>query len=1662
VDFRVLGPLCVVDGDRTVALGTTKEAALLTILLVHADEPVSAARLIDELWRGTPPPGAAATLQGYVRNLRRILEPDRPAGAPSELLVTRRPGYALVVGPDGSDVRRFERLAGEGRSALSRGDPAGADALLREALALWRGTPFGDLAGEPFARADAARLEERRLVAIEDRVEAGLRLGHHGPVVAELEGLVTEYPFREALWGQLMLALYRSGRQADALRTFARLRSILGEELGIEPGTPLRDLEEAILLQKPDLDWRPHPPSRAPAVQAVTVRAPLPAVLALDTEPLVGRRADLDWLDVLWARACDGEAQCAALAGPHGIGKSRLAAEFARRVHERGTHVSTGWPSSRDAAVPLLVVLNGADPAALGLDAPDGQVMLLVTSLCPPEGPPAGTQLQVRNLGGLGVDDVAAMLTAEGPVTAELVAAVHAETAGVPARVVEMARAMRERDAAERLERALARAAEAAGERRAADDVIVDSVLRRAWLAPAAGTDGACPYKGLEAFTADDAALFFGRERLVATLVARLAVHRFVGVVGASGSGKSSVVNGGLLPALAAGALPGSEQWKSVVCTPGTDPPDIIAMARAGARVVVVDQLEELVTQCRDRLAREGFLSSLAAAVGDTERTVSVVAVVRADYYGALAEHEDLARLFETSQVLVGALSETELTRAITAPAARVGLAVEDGLVDAVCADAGGEPGALPLVSTALVETWARRDNATLTLAAYLDAGGVRGALARSAEQVYAGFDAAERAAARRLFLRLAEPGEGSDDVRRRAPRDELEPGGVLDTLVARRLLVANDGYVEVAHEALLREWPRLREWLVEDREGRRLHRQLGEASIHWDGEGRDPAGLYRGTRLDGALDWSATHAEDLNSLEHAFLGASRAAHDAQLRRAHRLTAGLTVLLVVALFAGGVALVQRHNASRQAARAGVATRQAQVSRLVAAARLLPPDQTDVALLLGVEGRRFEPSVATEGALEAALAHVPPGLEQVLRLSSPTSNYADLSRDSRRLAAPDEHGGVEIWDLAGGRLLRTLSGPAAPLYLALFNADASLVVDTRSDGMARVWDVASGRQLGAPLPVGGSMGYAEFVDAHGARLLTATVTNPTATTTEGRVVFWDRQDPQHPRPVGQPFTVPMPPGGQSLPAETSPDGRVLVVSGGTTTTELWDVASHRKLLQLPGNWGGFTPDGATVATLEGDHISLWDPRTGVRRGAPFPDLPVAPLAGPNFSPDGRLVAIRGLNDGRVWVFDVAARRQVAALTLGPGGFPVAFLPDDRLVTAAGALVEVWRLGVAVPPMGVALGPPGFVEAAFAAGGTEVDTFGGDPAHHRMLRWDGVTGAARGRLLDARAQPPAPSFLMAPSPVGTAVAVGGQDGRVHLWDRATGEEVAVLDGHRGGELWAEWGPAGDRIATAGASQTVLMWDVSDLRHPVRSGPPLVAPGGPRPPVSDWANGLPWVSPGFSHDGRFIALVDHLPGRVTLFDRATGAAKWSVGFPNPSATSPDVFWAAFSPDDKVLAVTFSADPNLGKFTVTLLDAASGRRLRPLLRTGSGEGLAFLDGGRVIVTTGGSSGSQVAQLWDVATLQPIGDSLPAGALGGAFATVGWGAPVDASPDGTRFVTDGVGPTQGPVLWDAEPSDWATTACRIAGRNLTRAEWNEYFQGRPYHVTCPQWPPGT
>jgi DNA-binding SARP family transcriptional activator len=343
LEFRILGPLEVVRDGEPVSLGGAKQRSLLAILLLSANEVVSSDRLIDELWGESAPDTAHKALQVHVSQLRKALDPERAAGDPGELLVTRPPGYMLALEPERLDLSRFEALAREGREALGRADPDRAASVLHEAFELWRGQPLADLAYEPFAQAEISRLDELRLAALEDRIEADLACGRHAEIVAELEGIVAAEPLRERPWGQLMLALYRSGRQSDALEAFRRARETLVEELGIEPGKGLRHLHEAILAQDPDLDLAPGQPAEAPA-------APLPAETdepdGEEREPgaadFVGRERELRDLDAALEATLRGHGAVYLIGGEPGIGKSRLADEVSRRARDRGARVLWG------------------------------------------------------------------------------------------------------------------------------------------------------------------------------------------------------------------------------------------------------------------------------------------------------------------------------------------------------------------------------------------------------------------------------------------------------------------------------------------------------------------------------------------------------------------------------------------------------------------------------------------------------------------------------------------------------------------------------------------------------------------------------------------------------------------------------------------------------------------------------------------------------------------------------------------------------------------------------------------------------------------------------------------------------------------------------------------------------------------------------------------------------------------------------------------------------------------------------------------------------------------------------------------------------------------------------------------------------------------------
>ena len=359
MQYRVLGSLEVEHDGRLVDLGRPKQRALLALLLVHANRLVPADRIVEDLWPGELPADPAAALQVQVSRLRHVL-----AGCGFDaqaMLESRRPGYVLHVDEDALDAARFERMVDEARQAVAGGRAEEAAAGLAQALALWRGGLLDDFAGEAFSRGEAARLEELRLAAAEDWIEAELSLGNHATVVGEVRRWADANPLRERLWAQLMLALYRSDRQAEALRAFRELRSNLAEELGIDPSPALRRLEEMVLLQKPELDWvapeldlapYPRPPDGSGGRGPLVARRP--SVVEVDDDdryPFVGRQAELDSLDAAWRAALTGGPTLVLVAGEPGIGKTRLAMEHARRAHQEGADILVGR-CDEDLAVP--------------------------------------------------------------------------------------------------------------------------------------------------------------------------------------------------------------------------------------------------------------------------------------------------------------------------------------------------------------------------------------------------------------------------------------------------------------------------------------------------------------------------------------------------------------------------------------------------------------------------------------------------------------------------------------------------------------------------------------------------------------------------------------------------------------------------------------------------------------------------------------------------------------------------------------------------------------------------------------------------------------------------------------------------------------------------------------------------------------------------------------------------------------------------------------------------------------------------------------------------------------------------------------------------------------------------------------------------------------
>ncbi len=1205
---------------------------------------------------------------------------------------------------------------------------------------------------------------------------------------------------------------------------------------------------------------------------------------------------------------------------------------------------------------------------------------------------------------------------------------------------------------------------------------------------------GMCPYKGLNFYNEADADLFVGREALTTQLVERVLSltsngspppSRFLAVVGASGSGKSSLVRAGMVPALRWNKT--SADWHIHVLTPTEHPleslastltqdgtstaklvdemrrdphglqafaPRSLGLKRGIRLLLVVDQFEELFALCRSEDERASFIGNLLTASSEAEGAILVVITLRADFYAHCAGYSQLREALAKEQQYMGAMNDEELQRAIEESAQRGRWEFEPGLVDLLMHDVGHEPGALPLLSHALLETWQRRRGRTMTMSGYASSHGVRGAIAETAETVFTDqFTREQQTIARRIFLRLTELSDetSTSDTRRRATFNELilKPEeadltrGVLKALADARLITTSENAAEVAHEALIREWPTLRRWLEENRDGLRLHRQLTEAAQEWREMTGEPDMLYRGARLAQTREWALTHQDEMNELEGEFLYASiefsereaeereaqqqrelqaaqklaeteRARAEEQTVSATRLrirnrvitTVG-SIAVILALLAGTFGVQSNNNASaaqNNAATAQVAKdnafnaqataqaastqaiadfTQSEAQRLAAEAnslRLTDGDPNLIALL-AIQSLNMQYTPAGDAALTSLTTlPAPPRV-----LKGHTGDVWDIafSPDGKYLATDGSTDKTtRIWDFATGETIRIFSGHTAEVSGVAYSPDGKYLLTGSHDRTARLWDVPSGQIVRV---FTGQINKIENVafSPDGRNIVTAGI---------GEARVWDVATGKtiHILSVDGNFLF--------FRVAYSPDGKYILTAIADGTARLWDATTEEQVqvFNHPDAVDGvaFSPDGKTIATSSGDHKArLWDIATGqiirefVGHHADFNDT--------RFSPDGQLLLTGSLDHtARLW--DVATGKTLRVF----GGITTAvqaalFSPDGKfVVTTNRNLALIWSLQTSPGGMVFTGQNKPVRKASFSPDGKWVVT-ASDDGTARI--WDAASGQTLMILKGHTAGVEDAVF----SPDGKMVLTSSFDKTARLWDIAIGTELRRFEGHTDELTKAIFSPDGKTIVTTSFDGTARVWET-------QTGKMIVI----------YTNHSPGqlIRAAFSPDGKTVATSgqDHT---ARIWDPMTG--KDLMVFSGHTDT---VTGVAFSPDGKTL-LTASWDG-----TVRLWDVARGTEIRQFIgHTTTVFGAAFSPDGNYVLTSGAD---RTARLWDVQTGQELRR------FSGHADDVRY---VAFSPDSKYILTASQDGTA--RLWLTSLDDTIRAVCSLLTRDLTADE---------------------
>lgn len=1218
--------------------------------------------------------------------------------------------------------------------------------------------------------------------------------------------------------------------------------------------------------------------------------------------------------------------------------------------------------------------------------------------------------------------------------------------------------------------------------------------------------DARSPFRGLESFRPEDSEFFFGREALTQKLVGKIKAHSFLAVLGASGSGKSSLVMAGVIPVL---------DLDYVIFRPGTKPLDELESAR-GKSLIVVDQFEELFTLTRDESTRKEFIARLL----DESTRARIILTLRSDFLGEVGAYRTLNAEIQNHLEIIPPMDMDELCRAMEGQASVVGLRFEADLSQQILDDVAGEPGAMPLLQHALWELWNRRHGRNLRASEYRAFGGVKQAITSTAEKVYADCSKPEQDQLRDIFLRLTrlDAGDEGRDTRRRVPLDDLVPSRrmaasitlLLDKLANARLLVktVNDDKteVEVAHEALIRRWERLRIWLNEDRDNLRLRESVSESAKEWDRSGRHETLLNsRWVKLEEALLLSQDSRYRLTEVEQVYLNGCVALRNREQRereRRLRYTMFASIVAAVMFFAlGSFGLSKSNEATARANDAATAQANAEIKKLeaeqqaqIALARQLAAQGQSIisfrnskqqtSVLLAIQSMKLFPT------LEAAQ------FLQTNTLASPINhktyndsiNTVAFSPDGKFIISGSWSDDiVTMWEITTGKEIFHMNHNDS-ISAVVYSPDGKYAVSGSWDNTARVWDTSTGTEIVRMLHDEGVRSVAFSPD--GEFIVTGSFDNTvrvweTLTGNEVAKMFHDDN---------------------VISVAFSPDGKYIVSGSLDRTVRIWEIASEIEISRMPHDNDvysvTYSPSGKYVLSSSADHTArVWDVTTGVEISRISHDNRVESAV---FSVDEKY-ALSASTDRTARVWDIATGIEISRMVHDNSVNSIAFSFDGKYVVSGSqdGTARLWEstTGLEIARMShnssvnsVDISPyGGYVVSGSSDGAVHVWKAATDSGISQMnqntgveitaFSYDGVyfvSGGQDGTACVWNVEIEAAITCVHHddkvvsvdfSPDGKFIVTGSLDGTVGVWEGLTGVEIAKMR-HDLDVYSVAFSPNGKYIVSGSVDRTARVWDANSGAE-----------------ITRVTHGYYVTSVAFSPDGKYVVSASGADGVIFLWEATTGNIITRMDIDFQVALASGETYVAFSPDgnyivsgswdgivrvwetgtgkiinriylgskensfsisNNVSAVAFSQDSryvisaNTDK-TARIWDVITGAEIAQLTHDDSVRSIAISPDSRYIVS-GSEDGT--ARVWEANTGKEIARMVHGDDV----------ASVIFSPDGRYILSSSIDHTI--WLWIYRPEDLIANACSRVVRNLTSNEWQQYIgDALPYQAICPNLP---